>query len=409
MKKTIGVIVLLSIAAVTFVYSARAGSGDVSLYRQVAVERGNVEHVISATGTLGAVTTVQVGTQVSGIVSEIFVDFNDEVAEGQILAILDTTLLGIAVRDAEASVERVQAQLRHAEREFERADGLFQQEMITEVEIDQARYNLDVARASASSAAIALERAERNLAYATVYAPISGTVIERKVDVGQTVAASLSAPQLFLIANDLSRMQILASVDESDISLIEEGQTARFTVQAYPDEHFTGTVRQVRLQSISQENVVNYAVVVDVDNGDGRLLPGMTATVDFLVAVATDVTKVANAALRFSPTEEMLTEMKDGAQGDRVDQSVSRPSTTSRTGGDGARPGNAAMLWYLDADGRLAVTRVRTGISDGQYAEIQAEGLEPGLLVIAGFSQSGQSSTSNPFQSQQEGQRGRGF
>jgi HlyD family secretion protein len=281
--------------------------------------------------------------------------------------------------------------------------------MITEVEVDQARYNLEVARASASSAEIALERAKRNLAYATIYAPISGTVIERNVDVGQTVAASLSAPQLFLIANDLSRMQILASVDESDISLIEEGQTARFTVQAYPDEHFTGIVRQVRLQSTSQENVVNYTVVVDVDNMDGRLLPGMTATVDFLVAVATDVTKVANAALRFSPTDEMLTEMRDGAKGEQGDQPTSRPSTTGRARGDGSRPGNAAMLWYLDADGQLAVTRVRTGISDGQYTEIQGEDIEPGMLVIAGISQSGQSSTSNPFQSQQQGARGRGF
>ena len=157
---------------------------------------------------------------------------------------------------------------------------------------------------------MSLDRAEQNLEYATITAPISGVVVERNVDVGQTVAASLSAPQLLLLAADLARMQIMVSVDESDIGLIEEGQTARFTIQAYPDDTFSGTVRQVRLQSTSEENVVNYSVVVDVSNDDGRLLPGMTATVDFLVDQATDVLRVSNSALRFRPTEAMIEELQ---------------------------------------------------------------------------------------------------
>ena len=334
-------------------------------------------------------------------VSEIFVDFNDEVHEGQIVAILDSTLLGIAVRDANANLERAQAQLHYAESELERTRVLFEKEMVTEVEFNQLQYERDVARASVSSAEIALERAEQNLGYATITAPMSGTVIERNVEVGQTVAASLSAPQLFLIANDLASMQILASVDESDIGLIEEGQSARFTVQAYQDESFSGTVRQVRLQSSSQENVVSYTVVVDVENSDGNLLPGMTATVDFLVESATDVAKVANAALRFRPTEEMLAELREQRMAERGNQTDSLATGAGRARGEASPPDNAAVLWYLDDEGRLAMAPVLTGISDGQYTEIEGRDIAAGMMVIAGVSQNSQASTSNPFQSQQ--------
>jgi HlyD family secretion protein len=413
MKKTISAVIVIALLCVGFVYVRGTASSGENQYRLVAVEQGDIEYAISATGTLDAVTTVEVGTQVSGIVSEIFVDFNDEVREGQIVAILDSTLLGIAVRDAEANLERVNAQLQYAERELERTRVLYEQEMVTEVEFNQLQYEHDVAKASATSAEIALERAQQNLTYATITAPISGTVIERNVEVGQTVAASLSAPQLFLIANDLERMQILASVDESDIGLIEEGQAARFTVQAYDDETFQGTVRQVRLQSASQDNVVSYTVVLDVDNSDGTLLPGMTATVDFLVESATDVAKVANAALRFQPTEEMAAETKDRAQAERRQRTESGAAPDGRTRGEAARPENAGMLWYLDEAGRLAMVPVRTGISDGQYTQIEGPDVSAGMMVIAGVSQSSQASTSNPFQSQQAsgppGRPGPGF
>jgi len=401
MRKTIGAIVVIALLCVGFVYVRGSATGGESSYRLVAVEQGDLEYAISATGTLDAVTTVEVGTQVSGIVSEIFVDFNDEVREGQVVAILDSTLLGIAVRDAEANLERTQAQLDYAESELERTRVLFEKEMVTEVEFNQLQYEFDVAKATVSSAEIALERAERNLNYATITAPMSGTVIERNVEVGQTVAASLSAPQLFLIANDLALMQILASVDESDIGYIDEGQTARFTVQAYQDETFNGTVRQVRLQSSSQENVVSYTVVIDVNNSDRKLLPGMTATVDFLVESAHGVAKVANAALRFSPTEEMLAGLRERMVAERGERPDSLATGAGRTRGDASRPDHATMLWYLDDVGELAMTPVRTGISDGQYTEILGRDIVAGMMVIAGVSQSSQSSTSNPFQSQQ--------
>ncbi len=307
-KLWIPVLAVILLAAGGWFLLGRGGGSD-EAYRFTPVERGDVESVISSTGTLEAVETVEVGTQVSGIISHIYADFNDHVTKGQVIARLDTTLLAIAVRDAEASVERARAQLDQAQRDYVRTTALRADSLVSVNDVNTATLNLDVAKAAMNTADIGVERARRNLAYATIYAPISGTVIARDVDVGQTVAASLSAPRLFLIANDLSKMQILASVDESDIGRIRDGQTARFTVQAYPDRTFTGLVRQVRLQSATVENVVTYTVVVDVDNPDRILLPGMTATVDFVTAREDSVFTVANAALRFRPTEKMAAEL----------------------------------------------------------------------------------------------------
>ncbi len=422
MKKIVLAIVLSAVSVAVWAYT-RIDAGEAAGYRFVSVERGDLESVVSSTGTLDAVTTVEVGTQVSGRIAEIYVDYNDTVEEGQLIARIDSTLLEIAVREAQANLERLEAQQRQAEREFERSTKLYEEQVLAEIDFNQARYDLEVANASVKSAAVNLDRARQDLAYATITAPISGTVVERGVDVGQTVAASFSAPQLFNIAGDLSRMRILASVDESDIGLIEEGQTARFTVQAYPEETFTGSVNQVRLDSSSQENVVNYTVVVDVDNDDGRLLPGMTATVEFLVESASDVMKVANAALRFRPTEEMMAALRERRQEGRP-----RPTEASadeRSDAEGAlppgedagrsAPEDSALLWYVGDDGGLDAVPVRTGLSDGQSTEIE-EGerlsgvIEPGMQVIAAVtgssqSRSGDSSSSNPFQSQQQSSR----
>ncbi len=433
MKKIIGIVVVLAVTGATLWYFNRGGKEALSPYRFVEVEQGDLEAVVSSTGTLDAVKTVQVGTQVSGRVAQIFADFNDTVRQGQVIALIDTTLLVSAVRDARANLERNEAQREQAARDLERIRGLYEKQFVTEVEFNNAQYALDIAEASLKSAEVSLERAQQNLAYATIYAPISGTVIERNVEVGQTVTASMSTPQLFLLANDLSRMQILASVDESDIGKIEEGQTARFTVQAYPDETFTGTVRQVRLQSTMQENVVNYTVVIDVENKAGKLLPGMTATVDFLIETARDVLKVNNAALRFRPTEAMVAQMRENVQRRRenlpdsvrdrmAERRTARGDSTARgnRGGFGGQGGfggpggfgdfgggqgrpDVVMLWYLDAEGNLAVARVRTGISDGQMTEIQGRAIEPGMQIIAGVTQAAETSqTANPFQQNQQ-------
>ncbi len=408
MKKTALIALVLSITSLVVWAYGRGGTQETGSYRFVSVERGDVESVVSTTGTLDAVTTVEVGTQVSGRIAEIHVDFNDRVEEGQVIARIDSTLLEIAVRGAEANLQRLEAQLRQLEREYERSSKLFEDQVIAAADLDQAGYEVEVARASAQSARVDLEEAQQNLAYATISAPIAGTVVERGVDVGQTVAASFSAPQLFEIAGDLSQMRILASVDESDIGLIEDRQSVRFTVQAYPEETFSGTVNQVRLASSSEENVVNYTVVVDVGNPDGRLLPGMTATVEFLVESATDVLKVANAALRFRPTEGMMAELSD-----RRGEAPTRPRREPAEGGEvtsrAIRPEKATLLWYLD-DGVPAALRVRTGLSDGQSTAIEdVDGgpgsIEEGLQVIAAVIGSSQNSSSNPFQSQQQNTR----
>jgi len=437
-KQAIIGVAVLALASVLLL--ARRGPGsEVSSFRFVTVELGDLEQVVSATGKLDAVTTVQVGTQVSGIINEVYVDFNDVVEEGQVIALLDRTLLEIAVNESRTSLTRSQAQYEFVDRNFERTKKLFEQQLVSEAEYDQAEYDMLTAQSTYESSRISLERAQRNLGYATIYAPISGKVIERNVDPGQTVAASLSTPQLFLIANDLSEMQILASVDESDIGFIEEGQAVRFTVQAYPDDSFMGTVAQVRLQSKVQENVVNYTVVVDVSNDDGTLLPGMTATVEFLVQTVSDVLKVPNAALRFRPPEAMLTEMTERRRAEFEQRRAEREASGEATegpggfpGGEGRRGGGAgggpggiggqhgeggfnrddiATLYYLDDAGQLASMRARKGITDGQYTEVLGRTLEEGLQAIAAITSGSSSSESstNPFQQQRQGSsRGRG-
>ena len=442
MKKLFAILALLIVTVGSIWYYYRDSGEETSGYRFVTLEQGDLESVVSSTGNLEAITNVQVGTQVSGIVTHIFADFNDQVRKNQIVALIDTTQLINAIRESEANLERVQAQLAKAERDYARIQELYEKKVTTEVEFIQADYDVKTARSSLKSADLNMERAQRNLEYATIRAPITGTVIERNVDVGQTVAASLSAPQLFLIAADLARMQILASVDESDIGLIQEGQKVRFTVQAYPDDMFEALVRQVRLQSTIQENVVNYTVVVDVDNADGRLLPGMTATLDFIIQRAENIMKIPNAALRFRPSEDMMAAMQQnmernmenlpdsmrsrfagrraqmGADGEGSPPSIaggmsSGGDSPARLGGaNGGFPGsfggaNASMLWYLDDNGNVAAARVQTGISDGIQTEVIGRDLVEGMQLIVGITQSTvETRTTNPFQQQQGGFRG---
>jgi HlyD family secretion protein len=402
-----------------------AEAKEAPAYRFAAVERGSLQSAVAATGALSAVRTVQVGTQVSGQVSAIYVDFNDRVRKGQLLARIDPTLQQQAVQDAQAGLERAQAQLSLAQAEYARNKQLFDAKIVTASEFGAVESNFTVQQANIKSARIALERAQKNLGYTSIYAPIDGVIVERNVDVGQTVAASLSAPQLFLIANDLSQMQILASVSESDIGAINEGQQVKFTVQPYPNQSFTGSVRQVRLQSTTQDNVVNYTAVVAVGNPDGKLLPGMTATVQFLTGSANDVLTVPNAALRYRPTAEQMAEVTgSGARAGGARDSSARRGT--RTAGDtaqwrarrsanggsanGARMGT---LWAVDVSGKLEAIRVRTGLSDGSKTEVQGRDLAAGTQVIVGTASGAQSASqstqsTSPFQPQGGGRRGPG-
>ncbi len=425
MKKVVILVAVLAVAAAAYGFLSRGESGSATAYRLVKIEKGSLEAVVSSTGTLEAVTTVEVGTQVSGRIAQLMVDFNGHVEKGQVVARIDPTLLQSAVADAEAGLERSKADRAQAKRNFDRLKVLHEQGIAADADYSTAEYQLDVAKAGQREAEIALERAKQNLEYATIIAPVSGTVVERDVDVGQTVAASFSSPRLFLIANDLSHMQIIASVDESDIGLIKDGQKVRFNVKAYPDDTFKGFVKQVRLKSTIDQNVVSYDVVVDVQNPDGRLLPGMTATVEFLVNEAHDVFKVANAALRFRPSEADMEAARARWQKERAQRNGNGSGTPGAAAG-GQQEGAGAMgqggmrgreasrdmavLWALDPTGQLTPVPVRTGITDGQYTQVTGRRVEEGMDVIAGITLASQSAGANPFQGNtQERHRPGGF
>lgn len=385
MKKrglTIASAILLSATAGVWAYQGRSASQETS-YRFVQVERGDIVRSVAATGNLGAVTTVSVGTQVSGQVAELFVDFNDQVEKGQLLARIDPTLAEQSVVDAQSTVDRTRAELLAAEREYDRNRDLLAQGLVAESAFDSVESRLAVAKANVRSAEVSLDRARQNLSYTEIYAPIDGVVVERNVDSGQTVAASLQAPQLFLIANDLSRMQILVQVDESDIALISKGQSVSFSVQALPRETFEGKVQQVRLQSTMQESVVSYTVVVEVDNSEGKLLPGMTASVDFRVASAENVLRIPNAALRFRPDDAVLAQLRSPAGAEIRAGGSGAPQREAISRGRGTEA--QSSLFYLDSEaGAISMVRVETGISDGSWTEVRGKGLREGMQVIAG-------------------------
>ena len=397
MKKKLITVALVAIAGVTsgYVLYRHAHADTAPAYRTAAVQRGNLESTVAATGSLGAVTTVQVGTQVSGQISAIYVDFNSKVKKGELVARIDPTLQQQAVEDAQAGVARASAQLVQTKAEYDRNKLLHDQKIVTDPEFNTAQLNYQVARANSTSAQIALDKARQNLSYTSIYAPMDGIVVERDVDVGQTVAASLSAPQLFVIAKDLSQMQILATVDESDIGQIKDGQSVSFTVQAYPGQTFTGVVRQVRINSATVNNVVNYTAVVTVENPNGKLLPGMTATVKFLVGSADNALTVPNAALRFKPAIAAAVPAR----------------ATVRNASAGAAPDSTRTLWQLDATGALAPVRVHTGLTDGTRTQITGAAIKEGMEIVVGAN-TGTSTdvatpaSKNPLQPQSTGRRG---
>jgi HlyD family secretion protein len=411
MKKTIwiiGAVVLVVLCIVAWLWFRKNEAGATG-WKTAILEQGDIKVTVTATGTLNAVTTVQVGTQVSGIISKILVDFNDVVKEGQVIAILDTTYLAQAVEDAEASLQRAEIQVNQTKREYDRNKQLYDQRVIAQADFDEALSNYETAVSSARSAISALKRARINLRYATIIAPISGVVVSRAVDVGQTVAASFSTPTLFTIANDLTKMQVQASIDEADIGKIQVGQEVTFTVDAYDDLTFSGTVRQVRLMPVVTQNVVNYTVIIDVPNPELKLLPGMTANITVLIQEVKDVLKAPSAALKFTPPQEILEmamkEMSDTIRPQWENRQRTQEGTPGRearaqvpdrrTGRDMRNRRMGGILWVLEGNG-IVPKRVRTGLSDGSYTEVKGRTIEAGDTVITGMV-----STTNPVTTQQ--------
>lgn len=385
MKKLVFVVAaVVLVAAAVLLFTKRGGKSE-PRYVTAALKKGTISITVTATGALEAVTTVQVGSQISGTISALYADFNDTVKKGQVVAQLDPTFLKAQVAQAQADFDREKASTELARREYERSLTLFETHMISESERDVTLTNYELAKTREKSAAANLDRVKTNLDYATIVSPIDGVVISRDVDVGQTVAASLQAPTLFTIAEDLSRMQVKASVDEADIGRVKEGQKVQFTVDAYPERSFTGLVRQIRLLPQIVQNVVSYDVMIEVSNPDLLLKPGMTANVTVLVERRDDVLKAPAAALRFRPeSAEPGREPGTGA-GTGSGTGTGPGSGTSRGGGPMETPagkGRGPALWLLDPTGKPRPIPVQTGLSDGSFVEVVSGDLKEGDSVI---------------------------
>ncbi len=363
-------------------------------YRTATVERGPVISLVTATGTINPVVSVQVGTQVSGMIKSLHADFNSVVKAGDIVAVIDPEPFKARREQAasnlemsKANVSRAKTDLAQRKRELDRVKSLVAQQFVSENDVDVAATNfqgaeaqVNVAGAQVKQAEAALNSAELELKYTVIRSPVNGIVVARNVEVGQTIAASFATPNLFLIALDLTKMQVDTNVSESDIGGIAEGKEATFTIDAYPGYQFSGTIRQVRLAPINVQNVVTYNVVVAVDNQDLRLKPGMTANVSIVVAQRDSVLKVPNAALRFTPPTV--------GQADRPEQGGKPAKAKNAESSGGAGRGGmppARKVWTQGPAGELESIVVQTGISDGVVTEIVSEALAESTQVIVGI------------------------
>ncbi len=425
-KKYVYMMVILVIAGTGGYFWVSNGNSKDVKYRTEKVSRGSIAVQVRATGTINPVQTVQVGSQVSGTIAKMYADFNSEVHKGQIIALIDSTFLNASVKEAQANLERSQAQANEARRSYNRTTELFKKDLVSQADLDAAQTAYESALAQLKQSQAGLDRAQVNLRYSIIRAPIDGVVISRDVDVGQTVAASLQAPKLFVIANDLKRMQVEASVDEADIGQIATGQRVSFTVDSYPDEQFRGTVTQVRLAPVTVQNVVTYTVIIEVPNPDMKLRPGMTATVSILVDKRSDVLRVSSLALRFQPPKDVLEKSDDQPKNSPGNNSGARAEEKKpeRREGEGFRgrrmmeqdnsegKKKTASVWILENGSKLRQVSVTIGLNDSRYVEIMDDNLKEGDEIIIGsnMSESGMSSgmQSNPFQQRMPGGGGGG-
>ncbi|TAN84800.1 MAG: efflux RND transporter periplasmic adaptor subunit [Gallionella sp.] len=367
---------IAAIAAGTVIYR-QYYMAEPQQYRLQAVEKGDISQNVSANGTINPVSLVNVGTQVSGTVKNLYVDFNSKVERGQILLKLDDALLAAQQKQSLANVQSATASLELATANEARIRSLFAREYVSRQELDTAVQAKKVAEAQLQLARASVEKDRANLAYSVIRSPVSGVVVDRSVDVGQTVAASLQTPTLFKIAQDLSKMQIDANFAEADIGSIRVGQAVRFTVDAFAGRNFRGEVKQIRLNPTTQQNVVTYDVVINVDNPDQILLPGMTAYVSIAVAERKEALLAPNAALRFKPTNA-----------DNQKPVASQPPNDAqkRNGGDTAKPKRDVFSGkvYVLEQGKLAPVSVSLGITDNRNTEITGGELKAGDQVVVG-------------------------
>jgi len=403
----VAVAVLIGAGIGIWQWRKHAAADAAPRFETVAIDRGPITAKVTATGTLSALVTVQVGTQVSGRIKEIMVDFNSPVKKGQVIARIEPSLFAAALESARANylaaqgtVTKLEAQAENAKLQYERSEQLFERKAIAQADLDTARATMRAAngdvtasRGNMEQAKASLHQAQVNLDYTTIISPTTGVVISRSVDVGQTVAASLSAPTLFLIAEDLTKMQVDTSVAEADIGKLKAEMEATFTVDAYPSRTFKGKIRQIRNAPQTQQNVVTYDAVIDVGNPGLELRPGMTANVTFIYDHRDSALRVANAALRFQPPPELARAAWGGGGGGASGQKGGGRGPGSGEGGGrrmgGGRQGGGAggetpdrrTLWVLRGPTPTPV-RVRAGVSDGTNTEIETSDLHEGDRVV---------------------------
>jgi HlyD family secretion protein len=353
-------------------------------YKTEALAKGSVTQSVSANGTLNPVTLVNVGTQVSGTVKKLHVDFNDLVAKGQILAELDDAIYSAQVRQSDASMASARAALQLARANETRMQELFRQEYVSRQELDQAVQAREAAAAQLRLVSAQNDRDRANLGYSVIRSPVSGVVVDRQIDVGQTVAASFQTPTLFKIAQDLTQMQIYTTFAEADIGAIRVGQPVRFNVDAFPNRSFQGKVKQVRLNPTTQQNVVTYNVVVAVENPEKLLMPGMTAYVNIAVAQRKDVLLVPNTALRFKPDSAMSGEKPTGTAGPPSPMAGPAGMNAGRPGGEARKRDSASGTVYVIEDGQLKPVKVSVGITDSRFTEVVGGELAEGRKVVTG-------------------------
>lgn len=358
-------------------------------YRTTAVDRGTVQQRITANGTLNPVTVVNVGTQVSGTVTKLYTDYNQPVKAGQVLLELDAALIRASIAQIEANLKSAEATQRLAESTLKRNQDLVAKGFISPATLEQNQKELDVAKSQVAQVRSQLDREKTNLEYTVIRSPINGTIIDRKVDVGQTVAASFNTPTLFQIAKDLEKMQIDTSVAEADVGRLRDAMPVRFTVDAFPDRDFQGKIRMVRLNPTIQQNVVTYNVIVDVSNDEGVLKPGMTAQVSMVVATKNDVVRIPNAALRFKPLRDDKDKDLKGKR-DKGDKekglaektAQAAPATESDAAKAEGRRKPPTRVYKLNEKNELVAVDVQTGVSSNQFTELVSGDIKPGDELV---------------------------
>ncbi len=384
-KRSIWLIVLsiavVAIAAILIVRATKTANKELVIRTHVVAEY-TVENTVTATGTIEPVETIEVGTQVSGKVEKIYVDFNDVVKKGDLLAELDKQTLNQSLSRAKASLTSAESQLNYAQLTYERTKQLYESNAATLAAYQEAQNTYTQAQMSKRNAQASYDQARVDLAYAEIYSPIDGIVLDRAVEVGQTVAASFSTPTLFTLANDLTKMQVEADVDEADIGQVKEGQRVTFTVDAYTEDNFNGIVSQIRMKPTTTSNVVTYTVIIDAPNPDQKLFPGMTASVTIVVEEQTGLAVPAEA-FNFTPDETVLKALR---------KNNGKPDESQRPQGEmplGEHPqmmedqvpsGNHNMVWVKKGDNMMP-RPVKVGVSDGAYRIIE-QGVQTGDSVV---------------------------